>query len=114
MEYSSLSSSESDSTLVEKLNRGDRRKTKFRKPTLKRNPREGMCLLSGDEKPAQEEMNLIEIESDKELDNVPIEILSTSSTNLVSLDDDDNELESSMLEIDFETVAHGSPNIALT
>ena len=61
MEYSSTSSSESDSTLFQKLSKGEQRKRKYKHATLKRNPREGMCLLSGDEKPSKEEDNIIEI-----------------------------------------------------
>ena len=98
MEYSSTSSSESDSTLFEKLNNGHTRQRKFKKATLKRNPREGMCLLSGDEKPTKEEENIVLIEKDDDLDNIPLDILSGS--NLISLDDGDEELEKSMLKTD--------------
>ena len=98
MEYSSTSTSESDSTLCEKLNQGQIRKRKYKNAKLKRNPREGMCLLSGDEKPSKEEENIISISSDDELANIPSDILSDS--NLVSLEDGDEDLEKSMMEID--------------
>ena len=102
MEYSSSSSSESDSTFVERLHRCEFRKKKFPKATLKRNPRQGMCLLSGDEKSSDEQSNVVEIYTDNELDHIPIEILSNSNQNLVSLDDGQDELEQSMLNIDLE------------
>lgn len=68
----------------------------FPKPTLKRNPREGMCLLSGDEKSSQED-NLVRIETDSELENEMKKM--NESNNLVELKDDE-ELENSMLELD--------------
>lgn len=100
MEYSSSSSSESDTTLFEKLSKGETRQRKFRNATLKRNPREGMCLLSDDEKSSNEDENIVAIVTDDELENIPIEILSNSTLNLISLDDGEYELEKSMMEID--------------
>ena len=73
MENNSSSSSESDSTFFERLNRCQLRKKKFPRPTLKRSSRQGMCLLSGDKTSSQEQStNIIEIKTDNELDNIPI------------------------------------------
>ena len=98
---SSTSSSESDTTLCEKLNMGLKRKKKFPPPTLKRNKREGMCMLSGDEKSSQE-MNIIRIDSDIDFNEIPIKEFSPKSPrNLVEFEED-NEFEESLMSVDEE------------
>ena len=59
--------SDFDSEFFKKLHSVKRRKRKFPELILKRNKREGMCMLSGDDKSSQE-LNLIRIETDLELE----------------------------------------------
>ena len=108
MEYSSTSSSESDSTLFQKLYKGEKRQRKYKRATLKRNPREGMCLLSGDEKSSNEEKNLVDIQTDSNFESIPLDILSTTRPNLISLDDGEEELEKSMVEINTNSLKSNS------
>ena len=65
-------------------------------PTLKRKKREGMCLLSGDEKSSQED-NYIRIETDSELDEINLENLKENK-NLIEIKDDPI-LEKEMIKI---------------
>ena len=99
---SSSSSSESDTSLFDKLNSGIKRRKKFPKPTLKRNKREGMCMCSGDEKSSQE-LNIIRIESDMDFEDIPKEILKTKQKNLIEFENDEI-LEESLLSLPREEV----------
>ena len=96
---SSTSSSESDTTICEKLEKGIQKKKKFPPPTLKRSKRQGMCMCSGDEKSSQE-LNIVRIDTDSDFDNLPENTLKgKASCNLVEFEDD-IEFEKALLTIE--------------
>ena len=95
---SSTSTSESDTTICEKLEKGIRKKKKFPPPTLKRAKREGMCMCSGDEKSSQE-LNIIRIDTDNDFDAIPEQDLKGNKNKNIVEFEDDFEFEQSLLAI---------------